>query len=252
MSAATSMVASNPSWDVEQRSYWSELSGDYDGFYRSRWSQLENEWVAAKLCFLSELPSPPRILDLGCGTGLGAKLACQWTRLDRYVGVDIAPEMARITSARCGVETHVSAMDDLSWVEAESVDAVICLFSTASFAGSPDRLLGEVARVLKPGGRAHISALGRDLRRSPKRVRFRTRGHDSSASVPARRFRPEHLQRLAAEVGLRVQAIEGMNSLSGICETAPLWRAGRLIARAFPVTSHLLEMNCLKPTKDIR
>jgi SAM-dependent methyltransferase len=241
-----------PSWDREQSSYWSELSGQYDGFYASHWSELENEWVAAKLSFLSEFPAPPSILDLGCGTGLGAKLARRWTELDGYIGVDIAPKMAELTAMAFGVKTRVSPMDDLSWVEDETVDAVICLFSAASFVSSPDRLFAELARVLKPGGRAYISTLGRDFGQSPKKVRFRTRGHCSSTSVPARRFRPEHLQQLAEEVGLHVGAIEGMNSLSGIWEAAPLWHAGGLVARAFPVTSHLLEMICLKPTEDPR
>jgi SAM-dependent methyltransferase len=250
MSALTNMTTSDRSWNAEQQNYWSDLTPQYDDLYRSRWSELENQWVAARLRFLGDLPASPSVLDLGCGTGLGAKLALEWTDLDRFVGVDITPDMARVTSEAFGVQTHVGAMDELNWVPSETIDAVICLFSAASFVSNPDRLFREISRVLKPGGRAHISTLGRDFLGNPNEVRFRTRGHRSPGSVPARRFRPKHLRHFATKSGLDVEKVEGMNALSGICEAASLWHIGRLVARMFPATSHLIETRCVKPTKD--
>jgi SAM-dependent methyltransferase len=247
MNAITNMTTPDRRWNVEQTSYWSGLSLSYDSFYTNRWSQLENEWVERRLRFLGELGEQPAILDLGCGTGLGASLASRWTSLARYIGVDIAPEMARLTQRTHAVETRVGAMDELDWVLDSSVDAAICLFSTASFVESPKRLFDEVSRVLRPGGKAYLSTLGRDLRPAPHEVRFRTRGHQSDMNVPARRFRPKHLRTLAQGAGLTVDAIEGMNSLSGIFDVPILWQVGRTMGRLAPITSHLLDIRCSKP-----
>lgn len=251
MIAVTDMTTPDRFWNSEQTGYWSGLSLTYDNLYTSRWSQLENDWVAARLHFLGKMGAQPAILDLGCGTGLGASLASRWTSLTRYVGVDIVPEMARQAQRTYAVETRVGAMDELGWVPASSIDAVICLFSAASFAKDPQRLFDEVYRVLKPGGEAYLSTLGRDLRRAAREVRFRTRGHRSGTTVPARRFRPTHLRALAQGAGLTVDAIEGMNSLSGILEAPVLWQVGRTMGRLAPITSHLLDVRCSKP-KDCR
>lgn len=247
MNAITNMTTPDRLWNHEQTSYWSGLSLNYDSFYTSRWSQLENEWVEARLRFLGDMGEQPAILDLGCGTGLGACLASRWTSLARYIGVDIAPEMAELTQRTHAVETRVGAMDQLEWVSESSVDAVICLFSAASFVDSPQKLFSEVSRVLKPGGKAYMSTLGRDLRQVPHEVRFRTRGHESDMTVPARRFRPKHLRTLAEDAGLVVDAIEGMNMLSGIFELPILWPLGRAVGRLAPITSHLLDVRCSKP-----
>src|SRR3954452_8314608 len=127
MMAVTDVTTPDRFWNGEQTNYWSGLSLSYDSLYTSRWSQLENEWVAARLRFLGEMGAQPAILDLGCGTGFGASLASRWTSLSRYVGVDIVPEMARLTQTRYAVETRVGAMDELDWVPTSSIDAVLCL-----------------------------------------------------------------------------------------------------------------------------
>lgn len=240
---STNHGAPHREWDSQQLSYWSDVTHEYDTYYSNRWSELENEWVAARLGFLGQMHAP-HILDLGCGTGLGASLASRWTSLNNYVGVDISPAMTTYTAEKYGVQTRIAAMDELSWAPAESYDAVLCLFSAASLAKSPSQFFGEVSRVLRPGGRAYISTLGRGYGRDPQEVRFRTRGASSRASVPAWRFRSGQLVGLASTHGLRVDSIEGMNALSGVCEIPALWEVGAALARALPSASHLIEMTC--------
>lgn len=246
----TSMETADSAWNAEQRAYWSSLTRQYDGFYKSRWSALENSWVEERLRFLCAIDAP-KILDLGCGTGLGARLASTWAPLTAYVGVDISPQMAEHTARGFGVRTRVGAMDELGWVSDNSVDAVICLFSSASFVKSPERLFREVCRVLNPGGRAYISALGRAWGGSPKQVRFGTRGNRAAITVPAWRFDPANLHALIESSGLRVNALEKMNALSGICELPILWKIGTSLARALPRTAHLLEASCSKPFPEL-
>lgn len=237
-------------WNRDQVDYWSNLAGDYDSYYTSGWSQLENEWVAARLRFLEDHEAPV-ILDLGCGTGLGAKLASRWTSLDGYLGVDISAEMVGLTRVLSGVEAQVSAMDELHWIANGSVDVVLCLFSAASFVHDPQKFFLEISRVLKPGGVGYVSTLGRAIGRHPQKVSFKTRGDHSQRSVPAWRFRPKNLHDLVTAAGLTVNAIEGMNSLSALVEFPPLWRLGAALGVHIPATSHLLDVICSKEEEQV-
>lgn len=245
MSAARTGI-DREKWDREQRDYWSALAPEYDSFYRSRWSRLENEWTELQLASLVTSEAPV-VVDLGCGTGLGAELLSRRISLVNYLGVEISPEMTART-AGLGVATHVGDMDDLTIVQSGSTDMVISIFSAVSFSQDPSALFAEVHRVLKPGGVAYLSVLGRTTSKTPQPIRFRTRGAEGDrSSTPAFRFSPHTLRRLAVEAGLRVQRIEGMNSLSGVLEHPILWGFGRIIARLLPSTSHLLELVCIQP-----
>jgi len=102
------------------------------------------------------------VLDLGSGPGLDALLAAkQVGPTGRVIGVDMTPEMlerARATAARAGL-THVEfrqgRLEALPVADA-SVDAVTsnCVINLV-----PDKaaVFREVARVLRPGGRAVIA-----------------------------------------------------------------------------------------------
>jgi SAM-dependent methyltransferase len=102
------------------------------------------------------------VLDLGSGPGLDALLAArQVGPKGRVIGVDMTPEMlarARATAARAGaaqVEFRQGRLEALPVADA-SVDAVTsnCVVNLV-----PDKaaVFREVARVLRPGGRAVIA-----------------------------------------------------------------------------------------------
>jgi SAM-dependent methyltransferase len=102
------------------------------------------------------------VLDLGSGPGLDALLAARLVGpAGRVIGVDMTPEMlerARATAARAGaaqVEFRQGRLEALP-VEDASVDAVTsnCVINLV-----PDKaaVFREVARVLRPGGRAVIA-----------------------------------------------------------------------------------------------
>jgi arsenite methyltransferase len=102
------------------------------------------------------------VLDLGSGPGLDALLAARQVGPGgRVIGVDMTPEMlerARATAARAGasqVEFRQGRLESLP-VEDASVDAVTsnCVINLV-----PDKaaVFREVARVLRPGGRAVIA-----------------------------------------------------------------------------------------------
>jgi hypothetical protein len=125
---------------------------------------------------------------------------------------------------------------------------VMALFSSASFAASFSELLHQVARVLRPGGHAYLSALGRASKSVPQETTFRTRGQRTAHnSVPAHRFRTSHLLEAAHRAGMTNAAVSGMNSLAGLIEVPRFWGVGAAMAKKWPNTSHLLELTCTSP-----
>jgi SAM-dependent methyltransferase len=235
-------------WHRQQQHYWNGVADRYDRLYRKRWSELENDFVRRRLSFIGEL-ADATVVDLGCGTGLGARLARELRPDVTYYGVDISDEMIRAARVDGG-KLLTAPMDELSFLADGEADVVLALFTSVSFAFDTERLFAEVGRVLKPGGQAYLSALGgRRSRRhgNDGEVRYRTRGDEQPGSgAPVRLLTVEDIRRLAAEAGLAVVSVEGMNALSGICEAAPLWWAGRFVARIRPNLAHTIEVRLRK------
>ncbi len=110
----------------------------------------------------AQLRAGETVLDLGSGAGMDCFLAArQVGPTGRVIGVDMTPDMlarARANAEKMGaanVEFRQGEIEKLP-VEDASVDVVIsnCVINL-----SPDkpRVFREIARVLKPGGRMHVS-----------------------------------------------------------------------------------------------
>jgi SAM-dependent methyltransferase len=100
--------------------------------------------------------SPERFLDAGCGMGELAE------RVQREVGaavsaVDISPRMVELTRAR-GVDAQVADVQELPF-EAGSFGCVAANW-VLHHVPDLDRGIGELARVLRPGGRLVAATLG--------------------------------------------------------------------------------------------
>src|SRR5215510_11869559 len=101
------------------------------------------------------VPAQGFVLDLGCGVGRHVVYLAE--RGFRMAGVDISPSGIRLAQEVCSVrrfnfEGHVSDMSTLPWKD-ETFDAVLSISAIHHHRRREIvRTLGEVRRVLKPGG----------------------------------------------------------------------------------------------------
>jgi ubiquinone/menaquinone biosynthesis C-methylase UbiE len=108
---------------------------------------------AARLVGFAGIKSGQRVLDVACGTGVVA-ITCALTGA-RTTGLDLTPELiahARENAAIAGVdvEWHVGDAEELPF-EKGAFDVVVSQFGHM-FAPRPEVTIGEMLRVLKPGG----------------------------------------------------------------------------------------------------
>ncbi len=119
----------------------------------------ELEPVARAVVERAAVSAGDDVVDLACGTGNAALLAAACGA--RVIGVDSAPrllEVARERGQEQGVELELREGDLLALpIDDAAVDAVLSVFGVI-FAADPAQSLREIARVLRPGGRALLSA----------------------------------------------------------------------------------------------
>jgi ubiquinone/menaquinone biosynthesis C-methylase UbiE len=123
------------------------------------------EPVATELLRAAALRPGERVLDVGCGTGIVARLAADAVGSEGSVaGLDVEPGMlavARSAAVGAGIEW-------IEWIEAsaesiplpdESIDIVLCQMSL-QFVPDRARAVEEMRRVLVPGGRFVLNVPG--------------------------------------------------------------------------------------------
>ena len=114
--------------------------------------------IVATMQRLNQLP-PSRILENGVGTGISLP---QYDKRHTIVGVDLSPDMLERARTRAGEENlanveSLEVMDalDLRFEDA-SFDVAVAMFVMTVVPDS-NRALGEMIRVVKPGGRIVIT-----------------------------------------------------------------------------------------------
>lgn len=107
------------------------------------------------------------VLEIGFGTGHAlVELARAVGPAGRVRGVDISEGMRRVAEARLqkdmpgsAVDLHVAAVPPLPWPDAV-FDAVLLSFTLELFpAGDLPRVLAEIKRVLRPGGKLALACM---------------------------------------------------------------------------------------------
>ena len=129
------------------RAFWDEQAEAWGRFARTPGHDAYHEWFNFP-AFLELVPPPGRAtLDVGCGEGrVGAELQ---RRGHRVVGIDSSPTMVELASEQH--EAHVADAAALPFPDG-SFDLAIAYMSIMNF-DDPEAAVGEIARVLVPGGR---------------------------------------------------------------------------------------------------
>ena len=128
----------------------------YDNYVRSEWEMFVNDPRRARASLSAvEQVQVSRVLDVGCGAGQEL-LPFVTERRALGIGIDIAPEMGRVGRqmfASINGATRVKflrARAEALPFPSASFDVVVCRLALP-YMNNP-RALGEMARVLRPGG----------------------------------------------------------------------------------------------------
>lgn len=106
------------------------------------------------LLAMAETAPRTRLLDLCCGTGKAAGAAAALGA--EAEGIDVSPRMVDVARRRFPGSAFDVGDAEAIPREPDQYDAVICSFGLMHV-GDTDALFNEMARVLKPGGRAALS-----------------------------------------------------------------------------------------------
>jgi SAM-dependent methyltransferase len=140
-------------------------------------------------------PRGGRVLEVGCGRGIALPVLADWLRPEELVGIDIDPvlvEIAKQHACALGLSATVFEADVRAIpFDDASLDLVIdfgtCYHVGGGVAGSR-AALGEIARVLKPGGRfIHETPVAQHLAHPVRSFGRRLPWSDVRSLVPERR-----------------------------------------------------------------
>lgn len=133
-------------YDAEADKWWSG---------KTRWVRTLHNMVPGRLAYFDRFAHWPgaRVLDLGCAGGFMAEAIA--ARGAIVTGIDPAPKAieaarAHADSTGLSIRYDVGAGEDLPYVDA-AFDIVVCV-DVLEHVRDLERVLSEVARVLRPGG----------------------------------------------------------------------------------------------------
>ena len=155
------------------------------------------------------------VLEVGVGTGFSLReISRKVGPTGQAYGIDITPEMLRITEKRlrqAGTIDRVTLYqrDARTMPFPDTIFDTVYIAATLELFDTPDipRVLGEVKRVLKPGGRLGVNSMsreGKENRRFLKSYEWLYRKFPKYASC-----RPIYVEKSVREAGFSISISQG-------------------------------------------
>jgi SAM-dependent methyltransferase len=103
--------------------------------------------------FAARHARPGRLLDIACGVGYGTRLLADEARqVSEAVGVDVSePAVAYARDRYAGPRVGYRCADAYSFQDPDGFDTIVSL-ETIEHVQDPERLVGNLVRLLHPGG----------------------------------------------------------------------------------------------------
>ena len=141
--------------DEDASSYDEEVAHIYN-----HWVERLGNPLAEHLCRIGRLTLGQHVLDVGCGSGVGTRIAARHVGpRGSVIGVDLSAgmlEAARSNESNQPNITYIRMDAENMDFATDTFDNVLSLCAVAHFPGIGDALR-EMTRVLKPGGRLVVS-----------------------------------------------------------------------------------------------
>lgn len=146
----TSGTSKNRSHSSRLENYYRFHSRIYDA---TRWSFLFGR--EAILDFVPDLPSRPRILEIGCGTGKNIELMEYHFSDANILGVDLSEEMLSVAQTKLQDSKKVKFRKQKYGAEEldeEPFDLILLSYSLTMIGNQVEEVLDQISKDLKPKG----------------------------------------------------------------------------------------------------
>ena len=239
--------------------YWDQLAPQYESLYQSAWSRFEDSELRIQLQRIVASANGPRLLDIGCGTGLAYELLGVKNSAIEYVGVDISVGMlGEFRRKHPEVDVVETAGDSLlPSLKHRQFDIVIATNVAASFPSNTDNMLRQISSVLCVGGIVSLSFLNRySLRRRLRGERdlieqYRTRGHREQTYVNARCYSASELVSALNQQEFENVKCRFSSVLGGVWESRASVEVERVASRIVPFLGHAVTVSGRKATEGV-
>ncbi len=194
---------------------WDERAATYEQEHKRPDSAMEYVETRRKeivLPWLTEhMGRSPVILDASCGVGLWFEYLGSGTLT---YGSDLSEPMIRECRKKNFVRTCVASFEDLPYRQ-DTFDLVLCLASLL-YSGRLSAVLGEIHRVLKPGGVVAFSTWNRGHPRHLAEKLLRALG--SRQAVIAHRYSVPYVKATVTQAGFRLKHLDMVNLLPWVID----------------------------------
>jgi 2-polyprenyl-6-hydroxyphenyl methylase/3-demethylubiquinone-9 3-methyltransferase len=179
-------------------------------------SKLKLPWVLQVLG--TGTKGPMRLLDIGCGAGfLTNGIARVWKNSGlegEIFGVDLSEESMNVARARDTTRSvrYLKMSAEALDFEDQSFDAVFAM-DFLEHVEKPERVIREVARLLKPGGKFFFHTFNRNCLSTLvviKGVEWFVKNTPDEMHVSHLFIKPAELEKYCQESGLRVVEMRGV------------------------------------------